>query len=357
MSEVQVVVEPPLPEVVVTIEPAPEVVVTVAEVGLIGPAGPKGDTGAAGEPGPAGPVGPTGPKGDTGATGATGPAGTSPVGAVTGPASSTDNALARFDGTTGTLLQDSPVPVTVSDTGSVYIGPPGLAAGSIGTALSTYATDLTTNIILNSFQASGIAPAAGNVQAVQFNATDIGTNNVSSLTGLNGLANKSGSGTIGTLTAIQASARTGGTVAVTTLSGILSQVRVNGTATVGTLVDFNSTASTVAAGSAITAAYGVKVAAKKVTGVTTGYGIASDGASDLNYVMGKLGVGKNAPTEPLDVVGNIKATGVVRTGAFTTALRPSASTSGVGACIYDTTLSKPIYSDGTVWRDAMGTAV
>ena len=44
-------------------------------------------------------------------------------------------------------------------------------------------------------------------------------------------------------------------------------------------------------------------------------------------------------------------------GTTTTAGRPSAATHGAGAVLYDTTLSKPIYSDGTVWRDAAGTAV
>lgn len=44
-------------------------------------------------------------------------------------------------------------------------------------------------------------------------------------------------------------------------------------------------------------------------------------------------------------------------GTFTTAGRPSASAHGAGAQIYDTTLSKPIWSDGTDWRDATGAAV
>ena len=37
--------------------------------------------------------------------------------------------------------------------------------------------------------------------------------------------------------------------------------------------------------------------------------------------------------------------------------RPTASTVGSGAMFYDTTLSKPIFSDGSTWRDAAGTAV
>lgn len=92
-------------------------------------AGPTGPTGNQGDVGPTGPTGaastvagPTGPTGATGAVGATGPTGaastvpgptgpTGPSGAgtgdVLGPASSTDNALVRFDGTTGKLIQNS----------------------------------------------------------------------------------------------------------------------------------------------------------------------------------------------------------------------------------------------------------
>lgn len=47
----------------------------------------------------------------------------------------------------------------------------------------------------------------------------------------------------------------------------------------------------------------------------------------------------------------------VHKGGYTTAGRPSAVTLGDGAQIYDTTLNKPVWSDGTVWRDAAGTAV
>lgn len=42
---------------------------------------------------------------------------------------------------------------------------------------------------------------------------------------------------------------------------------------------------------------------------------------------------------------------------YTTATRPSASAMGVGASCFDTTLNKPIWSDGTNWRDAAGTIV
>lgn len=43
--------------------------------------------------------------------------------------------------------------------------------------------------------------------------------------------------------------------------------------------------------------------------------------------------------------------------AYATGGRPSAVSAGAGAFIYDTGLTKPLWSDGAVWRDAAGTAV
>jgi len=47
----------------------------------------------------------------------------------------------------------------------------------------------------------------------------------------------------------------------------------------------------------------------------------------------------------------------VRSPRFASGARPSASDVGAGTQVYDTTLSKPIWSDGTAWRDAAGTTV
>jgi hypothetical protein len=55
--------------------------------------------------------------------------------------------------------------------------------------------------------------------------------------------------------------------------------------------------------------------------------------------------------------GLVKAGSAVITGSGATGSRPNAVTLGAGAMFYDTTLSKPIWSDGTVWRDATGTTV
>lgn len=95
------------------------------DTGDTGPQGPQGITGATGPTGPQGPQGIQGPKGDTGDTGPQGPQGIQgPAGVgtgdVNGPASSTDNAIARFDGTTGKIVQNSAV--TISDAGGITAG-------------------------------------------------------------------------------------------------------------------------------------------------------------------------------------------------------------------------------------------
>jgi len=53
----------------------------------------------------------------------------------------------------------------------------------------------------------------------------------------------------------------------------------------------------------------------------------------------------------------VNADHVFRLGHAVTASRPSATTAGKGGVFYDETLSKMIVSDGTTWRDTMGTAV
>lgn len=205
-------------------------------------------------------------------------------------------------------------------TGRVYIGPVGLPSGSLGTVFNTYTTDLNSNVIINSFQAIGSVNASGNVQALQFNVTDSGSNSPASLTGINGLATKNGSGTITTQTAIQASARISGTTVASTLNGFVSQIRVLTGSTATTLNNFNATAGTISG--TVGTSYGFHAAAQKVSGVTTGYGVASDGASDLNYFLGNVGIATTTPFTKLSVqgdgflTGNLTASNITATGTL-----------------------------------------
>lgn len=53
-------------------------------------------------------------------------------------------------------------------------------------------------------------------------------------------------------------------------------------------------------------------------------------------------------------VASLTASGALRLAPTTSASRPSAATAGLGACLYDSDLGQPIFSDGSQWRDAMG---
>ena len=55
--------------------------------------------------------------------------------------------------------------------------------------------------------------------------------------------------------------------------------------------------------------------------------------------------------------GSVEAGKHIKTLAVATTSRPTPAAVGVSGQIYDTTLSKPIWSDGTNWRDAAGTIV
>lgn len=66
-------------------------------------------------------------------------------------------------------------------------------------------------------------------------------------------------------------------------------------------------------------------------------------------------------THPLPGVvafnGGSGGMGAVQTGLVSTAGRPAANSVGVGAQLFDTTLNRPIWSNGAAWRDAAGNAV
>jgi hypothetical protein len=91
--------------------------------------------------------------------------------------------------------------------------------------------------------------------------------------------------------------------------------------------------------------------------------IVSDGTSDRLRVSGATvqigngselrGYSDNFSTETYRLYSN----GAIKSRAVATGSRPAANTVAAGSRIYDTTLSKPIWSDGTTWRDATGTAV
>lgn len=90
-------------------------------------------------------------------------------------------------------------------------------------------------------------------------------------------------------------------------------------------------------------------------------------ATSESFSMDHAGEMKWGPggSNPVDTSFGRKAPGVVgvgagiclRTGAGSTASRPSASAVGAGAEFFDITLGKPIWSDGAIWKDATGATV
>lgn len=86
--------------------------INLANVSPAGPPGPRGPTGATGANGAPGATGATGPQGPQGPQGPPGPGGT---GNVTGPGASTDTAVARFNGTTGQIIENSGVTIDATD--------------------------------------------------------------------------------------------------------------------------------------------------------------------------------------------------------------------------------------------------
>lgn len=64
-----------------------------------------------------------------------------------------------------------------------------------------------------------------------------------------------------------------------------------------------------------------------------------------------------AGVSSVSTVGILATDSLFKLGRFTTAARPTPASAGAGSSYYDTTLSKPAWSDGTNWKDAAGTNV
>jgi hypothetical protein len=81
------------------------------------------------------------------------------TGDVTGPSSSTDNAIARFDATTGKLLQNSTI--TVSDTGTVAAASGSLTLTTPVIGVATGTSLQVTGLLKSSSPTAGIGYATG----------------------------------------------------------------------------------------------------------------------------------------------------------------------------------------------------
>ena len=206
---------------------------------------------------------------------------TAASGDVYGPASATDNAVARFDGTTGKIIQNSAV--TIDDTGNV---------AGVGTLSASGQLTLTNASNYNLY-------ASGAGKNFMQGALGIGAVPASNIISLFGSNNATGAVNV---QGIQLSNQIQSDVTTAYYSNNSVASTAAAAFTLATLGHFRATQSTFGAGSTVTNQYGFQAAAS-LTGATNNYGFYGDIASGTgrwnfyaagtadNYFAGRVGVG------------------------------------------------------------------
>lgn len=104
---------------------------------------------------------------------------------------------------------------------------------------------------------------------------------------------------------------------------------------------------------ALATTVGTKAAQADLDALTATVGDKAD-QSALDTLSGI--VATKAAQADLDAL-TTRVTALETPKAYATAMRPDPATFPAGTMIYDTDLTVPLWSDGTVWRDATGTTV
>ena len=273
---------------------------------------------------------------------------------VVGPASSTDNAVVRFDTTTGKLIQNSAA--ILSDTGSLSIGD-----GTVALPSLSFVSDTDTGIYSNGA-----------------NRFSFGTGGV-----IRGSFNASGNFSIGTSDPADASFYntknvTGGTTAYSNFSFATIQSDVTGSAfgyrarfataaasfTLGNLHIFSAGQSTIGAGSTVTEQNGFNVEST-LTGATRNYGFrgrlaAATDAWNLhmvgtaqNYLEGNLSVGVATANSSAKLQVDSTTKGFLPP-RMTTAERDAIGTPASGLVIYNTTTNQLNVYRASAWGTVGG---
>lgn len=267
-------------------------------------------------------------------------------GDVLGPGSSTDNAVVRWNGTSGTSVQNSGI--TISDTndlvapGTITIGPSGqtgVVSGSmryVDTAwtLSDFTTTDSWRVDSARLIVDPDANYTSDIAVARFSQITIpntNANNFGTLLGNTAIADYSGTGTLSQNVGSQSAARLAGVGIITTNVG--NNVNVtglsSGTGTITNNYGIVVNSGTQAATGTITNDYQIVLRTPFTTGTVSnvrgiyaedhsaggsGYFIYSAGGR--SYHAGNLGLGITAPSLQLEVANDIQVTSSSTTGSY-----------------------------------------
>lgn len=263
---------------------------------------------------------------------------------VTGAASSTDNAVARFDGTTGKLIQNSAV--TIADDGSTVI-----AANSASDGLRITQLGAGNSLVVEDSANPDATPfiVAGDGKV----AVGSSPNAIAALTlGKTITGGATAYGQINSST-IQSDVTTN---AVSFFSSLSTQATAF---TASNIRHFSAANITIGAGSSVTTQVGFNTGALSgatnnyafqggVPAAANSYNLYMSGTAD-NFLQGSLGIGSSSinASALLDVQSTTKG---VRMPNMTTVQKNAIASPAAGLMIFDTTLAKLCVYSGAAWQ-------
>ena len=219
------------------------------------------------------------------------------AGTITGPGSSTDNAIVRWNGTGGSAIQNSNVIIDDSDNitgaasfsiGSSPASQATIAIGSVGTAWPSG-----TSSGFNLAESLDVT-ASANRSGVGINMSVTGSATATTLFGLNFIVTTLGSAGATTAVGMEGRFQSSGSGNTTNASAVRAQIRKLSTGNITTARGIHVQSPGLTGSGTITTLYGVHILAQSGTNVTTAYGLYQAGASDLNVFEGTVRFGAAA---------------------------------------------------------------